>query len=95
MEAILTGVRLNRKYGSMKTTIDLPEELLHRAKVAAAQRRTTLRELVFQGLAQVIEHPEADAEVRRRATIQKLLDRMEATNTTPMVPLRRDEIYDR
>ena len=34
----------------MKTTIDLPEELLHRAKVAAAERRTTLKELVLQGL---------------------------------------------
>jgi hypothetical protein len=79
----------------MKTTIDLPEELLHRAKVAAAERRTTLKKLVLQGLAQVIEHPVADAEARRRATIQKLLDRMEATNTKPMVPLRRDEIYDR
>ena len=86
---------MNRKYGSMKTTIDLPEELLHRAKVAAAERRTTLKELVFQGLAHVIEHPVADAEARRRATIQKLLDRMEATNTKPMAPLRRDEIYDR
>ena len=79
----------------MKTTIDLPEDLLHRAKVAAAERRTTLKELVFQGLAQVIEHPVADAEARRRATIQKLLDRMEATNTKPMVPMRRNEIYDR
>ena len=63
--------------------------------VEAAERRTTLKELVFQGLAQVIEQPVEDAEVRRRATIQKLLDRMEATNTKPMVPLRRDEIYDR
>lgn len=79
----------------MKTTVDLPEELLHRAKVAAAQRKTTLRELVFQGLDYVIEHPLQDIEVRRRATLQKLLDRMEATNTEPMVPLRRDEIYDR
>ena len=34
----------------MKTTIDLPDELLQRAKVAAAQRRTTLKELVQTGL---------------------------------------------
>ena len=26
----------------MKTTIDLPDDILHRAKVMAAQRRTTL-----------------------------------------------------
>jgi hypothetical protein len=34
----------------MKTTIDLPEEILHRAKIVAAQRRTTLKELVISGL---------------------------------------------
>ena len=34
----------------MKTTIDLPDDLLHRAKVAAAQRKTTLKELVQAGL---------------------------------------------
>ncbi|NBT47587.1 MAG: hypothetical protein EBT07_07170 [Actinobacteria bacterium] len=38
----------------MKTTIDVPEDLLHRAKVVAAQRRTTLRELVLTGLDEVL-----------------------------------------
>jgi hypothetical protein len=42
----------------MKTTIDLPDDLLHRAKVAAAQRKTTLRELVQTGLIWVLR-PEA------------------------------------
>jgi hypothetical protein len=34
----------------MKTTIDLPEGILHRAKIAAAQRKTTLKDLVISGL---------------------------------------------
>jgi hypothetical protein len=34
----------------MKTTIDLPDDILHRAKVVAAQRRTTLKELIIGGL---------------------------------------------
>ena len=34
----------------MKTTIELPEALVQRAKVFAAERRLTLRELVLQGL---------------------------------------------
>ena len=38
----------------MKTTIDVPEDVLHRAKVVAAQRRTTLREMVLRGLDQVL-----------------------------------------
>ena len=40
----------------MKTTIDLPEELLHRAKIAAAQRRTTLKDLVLTGLDWVLRN---------------------------------------
>ena len=44
----------------VKTTIDLPDELLHRAKVVAAQRRTTLRELVQTGLDWVLR---SEAEV--------------------------------
>lgn len=79
----------------MKTTIDLPEDLLHRAKVVAAQRKTTLKELVFQGLDYVIQHPVIDSEAERRATLKRLLQAMQASNTEPMVPLGREEIYDR
>jgi hypothetical protein len=43
----------------MKTTIDLPEALLHRAKVTAAQRSTTLKDLVVEGLKRVIQSPDA------------------------------------
>jgi hypothetical protein len=38
----------------MKTTIDLPDEILHQAKVAAAERRTTLKALVLAGLDHVL-----------------------------------------
>ena len=34
----------------MKTTIDLPDELVQRAKIAAAKRRSTLKNLVIEGL---------------------------------------------
>lgn len=44
----------------MKTTIDLPDALLHEAKVVAAQRKTTLRELVVNGL-QIALRPDAAA----------------------------------
>ena len=36
--------------GSMKTTIELPDELLIEAKKRAAERRTTLRRLFARGL---------------------------------------------
>jgi hypothetical protein len=50
----------------MKTTIDLPDEVLVKAKVFAAELRTTLRELVVRGLKLVTEAPEPG----RRETTQ-------------------------
>jgi hypothetical protein len=41
----------------MKTTIELPDDLLHRAKVLAAQRRSTLKQLVIEGLEKVMSGP--------------------------------------
>ena len=38
----------------MKTTIDLPEALLRRAKVTAARRQTSLKNLVVEGLQRVL-----------------------------------------
>jgi len=35
---------------TIKTTLHLPEELHRRAKIYAAERRTTLTELVVEGL---------------------------------------------
>ena len=53
----------------MKTTIDLPDDLLHRAKVAAALRKTTLKELVQAGLDWVLrsetETPDRSAALAR------------------------------
>lgn len=80
----------------MKTTIDFPDELLHRAKVVAAQRRTTLRELVVRGLESVTDGiSDESAENARKQNLKRLLNAMQATNTQSMTPLSREEIYDR
>ena len=79
----------------MKTTINLPEDVLVKAKVFAEERRTTLREPVVQSLKQVMDAPLADEEKQRKAAIKRLLDAMQASNTEPVVPLKREEIYDR
>ena len=55
----------------MKTTIDLPEAILERTKIAAARRRTTLKNLVIQGLETVLDeegsaHEPEDALIRLR-----------------------------
>ena len=80
----------------MKTTIDFPDELLHRAKGIAAQRRTTLRDLVVQGLDVVTSEIDTERkEKERKAEIKRLLNAMRASNTEAMQPLTREEIYDR
>ena len=41
----------------MKTTIDLPEEVIQRAKIAAIKRKTTLKELIHQSLLRELDEP--------------------------------------
>ena len=79
----------------MKTTIDLPDELLREAEVLAARRNTTFRELVIEGLQDVKKHVEKQPLKDRRAKGERLLAALQAQNVEPMVPLRREEIYDR
>ncbi|MGJ3244248.1 MAG: hypothetical protein ACFE0O_14995 [Opitutales bacterium] len=80
----------------MKTTIDFPEALLHRAKVVAAQRRTTLRELAVRGLEVVTSETSDEATgEKRKNELKRLLKAMRASNARPMVPLKRDEMHDR
>ena len=73
----------------MKTTIDLPDELLHRAKVAAAQRRTTLKDLIQTGLDMVLR---SEAEVSRR---QRALDRLQQGLHLGGKHLTRDQAHER
>jgi lipoprotein NlpI len=61
----------------MKTTIELPDTVVMRAKVLAAERRTTLRELVLEGLEHVLSEKKLTAQARARrlfAEMDKLPD---------------------
>ena len=80
----------------MKTTIDFPEEILHRAKIVAAQRKTTFRELVIAGLVHSLDSPPKDEEVRRRERAARLISALsKGRNTEPIGSLNRDELHDR
>jgi hypothetical protein len=73
----------------MKTTIELPDELLHRAKVAAAQRKTTLKELVQTGLNLVLRsNPDAP---ERQAALLRLQKGLRLDGR----PLTRQQIHER
>lgn len=73
----------------MKTTLELPDEMVQRAKILAAERRTTLRELVMKGLEHVLEEKQATARDRAKnlfAEMDKLpvfaaADRLNRTDT--------------
>jgi len=51
--------------GSMKTTINLPDELLNAAKKAAAQQGRPLKALVEEGLRIVLSQPPTKTDLRR------------------------------
>jgi len=53
MRRLDCGALSTHIHGHMKTTIELPDALLHRAKVVAAQRKTTLKQLMIEGLESV------------------------------------------
>lgn len=79
----------------MKTTVDLPDELVHQAKIVAARRKTTLKELVLQGLNYAINNPATDSESNLKNRLKQTLKQMRASNSSSMKPLKRETIHDR
>lgn len=79
----------------MKTTIDLPDDVFLKAKVLAAERSTTFKDLVVQALRLITQTPPEAEEKKRKQELKRLLKAMQAGNTEPMVPLTREELYDR
>ncbi len=70
----------------MRTTLDLPDELLKRAKIEAVERGTSLRDLVGAALERELNRPPEPKPMRKRALKQVLLDT--AAPTGIAVPAR-------
>ena len=49
----------------MKTTVELPDDLLIAAKTRAAETRSTLRELIERGLRHELQRPHREESARR------------------------------
>ena len=80
----------------MKTTIDLPDEILHHAKVVAAQRRTTLKELIIQGLNYSTQTIPASKSQEQRERAERLIAALSrGRNSKPVGRLKRDQLHDR
>jgi hypothetical protein len=50
---------------------------------------------VIEGLTHVTGQASTSEEAHRRKQAQRLLTALQANNTKPMVPLKREEIHDR
>ena len=73
----------------MKTTIELPDAILERTKIAAARRRTTMKNLVIQGLEAILRDEEAPAQNA------EALARLREGYHLGGRPLTREEIHAR
>lgn len=73
----------------MKTTFDLPEELVHRAKIAAVERKTTLTDLVVCGLDSILR-PETSSAGREDA-----LAHLRKGLHLGGKPLTREQVHER
>lgn len=76
----------------MKTTIEIPDVIAKQAKLLAAERQTTLRALVVEGL----EHVLAAKRVSAKDRAKKLFAAMDkTTGITAGKRLNRDEAHAR
>ena len=76
----------------MKTTFNLPDDLLHRAKITAAQRKTTPKELVIQCLEHSIRVPFQGVDSERKERAAKLIAALSCgRNSEPVGRLKRED----
>ena len=73
----------------MKTTIEIPDELLTRAKIAAARDRSTLKQLIIEGLESVLGK-EKDSVV-----VEEAIERLNKGYHLGGKYLNRDAVHER
>ena len=73
----------------MKTTIELPDDLLTRAKIAAALERSSLKQLIIEGLEHVLGKDE-DSIVAEEA-----INRLHKGYRLGGKPLDREKLHER
>ena len=76
-------------YYFMRTTIDLPNDLLERTKIEAVKRRTTIKQLVMEGLQAVLAQPGTPQPP------SQALERLKSGYRLGGTPLSRGEVHER
>jgi hypothetical protein len=80
----------------VKTTIEIPDDLLRRSKIKAAERGSTLKELVIHGLERVISDDFADdsTKTKHRQAMQVFLSGFRFNNSVSAAGFDRKELYE-
>ncbi len=78
----------------MKTTLDLPDEMVRRAKIAAVERGTTLRNLMGEALARELDLPAPVARRQRRTAFPIFSSRAPGTLDLTHADLARLEVRE-
>lgn len=73
----------------MRTTVDLPDELLEQTKIAAVKRRTSVKGLIVAGLRRIL------SEDSRPVKTSDALARLETGYHLGAKPLSRDQAHAR
>ncbi|MEX2607815.1 MAG: hypothetical protein WD708_10760 [Kiritimatiellia bacterium] len=73
----------------MRTTLDLPNDLLERTKIEAVKRRTTIKQLVMDGLQHVLAHEDS------AAAPTKALNRLQSGFRLGGTPMNREQTHAR
>lgn len=76
----------------MKTTMEIPDDLIRQAKVLAADRGTTFRALVTEGLRRVLREEQVSPTERASRVFEVMDDVAEYSATSRM---SREEAHER
>jgi hypothetical protein len=77
-------------------TVEIPDEVYERAERRAAAQGAALAEEIARWLRGYGDAREHAATAGTRTTVDKLFSALDhARNTTPIGPLKRDELHDR
>jgi hypothetical protein len=80
----------------VKTTIEIPDELLRRSKIKAAERGSTLKQLVIHGLEREIQDStiEASEKDKHSKVMAKIMKDFRFTNTVSASDFNRSDLHE-
>lgn len=80
----------------MRTTIDIPDPLFREVKATAAKKGLLLKEFITAALIRELENEASGPSLaEHHQKVNEFLRAIQASNTTPVPALNRDELHAR